>query len=313
MQFPGFYGNEGLKRRLSSAQRRLSHFYILDGPAGSGKKTLAQILAAAMECEAAGEIPCGVCPACRKALKHEHPDIITVDSDTATVPIRLIRQMQADAYVRPNEGRKKIYLLPRAQDMQVPAQNALLKLLEDPPEYCAFLLMTDSAEKLLETIRSRAVVLTLSPLSRNTLAETLRRLEPNAAQEELARAMDRSEGYLGAALKVLHAPETALDQQEAALTSALASRDELKLLEALLPLEKLKRQDLITLLTGFQRTLVRAMDPGAISTEQSRLLSSACTGQQLYTAAQAVCHAISMLQANGSAGHAVGSMMAQMS
>lgn len=135
MRFPGFYGNEGLKSRLSAAMNKggLSHCYILEGPKGSGKKTLARLLAAAMECEHTGDRPCGVCPACHKIFGGGHPDVITVDSDTATVPIRIIREMQTDAYIRPNEGRRKVYLIPRAQDMQLPAQNALLKLLEEPP------------------------------------------------------------------------------------------------------------------------------------------------------------------------------------
>lgn len=312
MRFPGFYGNDGLKLRLSAAGRKLSHCYILEGPPGSGKKTLATILAAAMECEAGGEFPCGTCPACRKILKLEHPDVITVDSDTATVPIRLIRDMQADAYVKPNEGRKKVYLLPRAQDMQAPAQNALLKLLEEPPEYCAFLLMTDSIEKLLETVRSRAVTLTLSPLSRQQLMTALKEREPDAVQEDLVRAMDKSEGYLGAALKLLHTPETTLDRLAAEVTAAFASGDELKLLTALLPLEKLKRQELLSLLTGLNRTFAQAMDPGAIHTEDTRILAASCSGQQLFDAARAISYAITLLQANGSAGHAVGSLMAQL-
>lgn len=161
MRFPGFLGNFGLKARLSAAGDRgaLSHCYILEGPQGSGKKTLARILAAAMECESTqGETPCGVCPACRKVLGGTHPDVITVDSDTVTVPIRLIREMQQDAYIRPNEGRRKVYLIPRAQAIQRSSQNVLLKLLEEPPGYCAFLLMAENAEQLLPTVDRKSVV-----------------------------------------------------------------------------------------------------------------------------------------------------------
>ena len=177
MRTPTLLGNEGLRQRLAAAGNHLSHCYILEGPKGSGKHTLAGLLSAAMECEEQN-VPCCQCSACRSVLKNEHPDVITVDSDTATVPIRLIRDMQADAYIKPNQGRRKVYVIPRAGDMQAPAQNALLKLLEEPPEYCAFLLLTDTADKLLETVRSRAVTLTLSPLSQKTLLEALESREP---------------------------------------------------------------------------------------------------------------------------------------
>ncbi len=310
MQFPDFLGNDPLKQRLSAGRDHFSHCYILEGPSGSGKKTLARILAAAMECESDQVVPCGQCPSCRKAFQQEHPDIITVDSDTATIPIRLIRDMQGDAYVLPNEGKRKIYLLPRAQDMQAPAQNALLKLLEEPPSYCAFLLMTDSMEKLLETVRSRAVTLTLAPLSQDQLRSALKEREPDASPEDLARAMDKSEGYLGSALSLLHTPETALDRQAADIMSAIASKDELELLTALLPLEKLKRQELLELLTDLNRSFVRAMNPGAVPSAQTKVLSG-CTQMQLFSAAQAVSHAITLLQANGSAGHAVGSLLSR--
>lgn len=315
MRFPGFYGNSGLKARLSAAGDRggLSHCYILEGPAGSGKKTLARLLAAAMECDSS-EKPCGTCPACHKSLKSGHPDIITVDSDTATIPIRLIRDMQADAYVRPNEGRRKVYLIPRAQDMQGPAQNALLKLLEEPPDYCAFILMTDNAEKLLSTVRSRAVVLTLFPLADAELLSALKQYAPDASQEALAAAAEESQGYLGQALELLNNQETPLSQQASALISAFAGGDELALLNALVPLEKAKRQEFLALLTRLYGTFTRAMAPKAGSplSPDLKLLSASASEQQLYTAARAVSHAITLLQANGSSGHAVGALLAEL-
>jgi DNA polymerase-3 subunit delta' len=314
MQFPNFYGNEGLKARLSATMDRggFSHCYILEGPQGSGKKTLSRILAAAMECEGTGAVPCGVCPACHKIFGGGHPDVITVDSDTATVPIRVIREMQADAYIQPNEGKRKIYLLPRAQDMQLPAQNALLKLLEEPPSYCTFLLMTDNLEKLLPTVRSRAVVLTLSPLDPQTLTGALKASAPTATQEAIASAVEKSEGYLGAALRLLDAPDTALDQQAAAFLEALASQDDLRLLQVLIPLEKAKRQDLLHLLGQLYRSVTRAMEPTSLKTKELQLLSTSCTGPQLFSAAKAISQAITLLQANGSSGHAVGVLMAQL-
>lgn len=316
MRFPGFYGNEGLKSRLSAAMNKggLSHCYILEGPKGSGKKTLARLLAAAMECEHTGDRPCGVCPACHKIFGGGHPDVITVDSDTATVPIRIIREMQTDAYIRPNEGRRKVYLIPRAQDMQLPAQNALLKLLEEPPAYCAFLLMTDHIEKLLPTVRSRAVSLTLYPLEQRELLTALRQAAPNAEEDTIASAAYQSEGYLGAALSRLNAPESPLDQQTAAFIQAFSTGDELTLLQMLIPLEKMKRQELLVLLQQLYRAFSRAIVPQAqtIQTKELRLLAQSASQGQLYTAARAISHAITLLQANGSSGHAVGALMAEL-
>ena len=312
MRFPGLLGNEGLKLRLSAAGGRLSHCCILEGPAGSGKHTLARILAASMECEEKGDRPCGVCSVCRRVLKGEHPDVITVDSPTATVPIRLIRDMQADAYIKPNEGTRKVYLIPRAQDLQGPAQNALLKLLEEPPDYCAFLLLTTGADRLLPTVRSRAVTLSMSPLSREALREALVERAPEASPEELARAMDRSEGYLGAALELLHTRDPEFDGRLETLSEALASGDELALYTAFTGLEKLKRQDLLSLLSALRRLCVRAMDPGSIPTAESRLLARQRSRKQLFDAAEALEEAISMLQANGSPGHAIACILARL-
>ena len=311
MRFDALLGNEGLKRRLSAGGDRLSHCYILEGPPGSGRKTLSRILAAAYQCTGQGSRPCGVCPDCKKVFGGIHPDVITVDSDKATVPIALIRDMQADAYILPNEGRRKVYVIPRAGDMQAPAQNALLKLLEEPPEYCAFLLITDTAEKLLETVRSRSVLLTMAPLSRQTLLDRLRQEDPSASEADLARAADRSDGYLGAAIALLHTPETELDQELLNIARGFAAGEDYALLNVLVPLEKRKRQDLLELLTELRRVFLRAMTPGAARTLAAQALSG-CTPQSLYTAAGAIGEAIALLQANGSAGHAVAVLTATM-
>ena len=158
-------GNEALKERLTEGLRsgRLSHSYLLTGPEGSGKRTLARLLAAAMECRGTPR-PCGVCPACRKVLSGNHPDVITVDDpDHKQVPVDCIRAARSELFIRPNEGEKKVLLIPRAGDMNPAAQNALLKVLEEPPSYGVFLLLAPSPEALLPTIRSRCAHLRLSP------------------------------------------------------------------------------------------------------------------------------------------------------
>ena len=163
MDFTGFLGNDAVKARLSGAfaSGRVAHSYLLCGPAGSGKHTLTRILSAAMQCEGrSGKIPCGVCSGCRKALEGVHPDIITVDDpDHKAMTVDPIRAARSDMFIRPNEGKRKIYLI--EQDMAEPPQNALLKTIEEPPEYAVIMLLTENAETLLPTIRSRCVMMKL--------------------------------------------------------------------------------------------------------------------------------------------------------
>ena len=319
MRFFDFYGNDGLKQRLSAALSGggLSHCYILVGPEGSGKKTLARLIAAAMECTGQGEQPCGVCPNCHKIFGGGHPDVITIDSDKATVPISVIRDMQADAYIRPNEGRRKIYLIPRAQDMLAPAQNALLKLLEGPPGYCAFLLMTDNAEKLLPTVRSRAVELELFPLSDQALMNALKKLAPNADPEARSAAVEQSDGYVGSALARLNTPDPGTQEQVTAIAAAIATGDEVKMLETLVPLEKLKRPELLALMTQLQLVLIKALSrqsgSAAPASPTVRALALKSNSQTILAAQQAVSYAITLLQANGSPGHCIGYLLATLS
>lgn len=317
MRFPDFYGNGALRQRLSGALAGggLSHCYILVGPEGSGKKTLARILAAAYQCTGDGDRPCGICPNCHKIFGGGHPDVITVDSDKATVPVSLIREMQTDAYTRPNEGRRKVYIIPRAQDMQAPAQNALLKLLEEPPSYCAFLLLTDSAEKLLTTVRSRAVELNLFPLTELDLKNGLLRLRPQADPELLATAVERSGGYLGTALSLLEGKEPEKNREHLRkFLKAFATGQEGNMLVALIPLEKLSRTELLELFSQlrliFTRSLGHKSGGTGLYSKEAQYLSQNCTPQQLFMGNKAIAEAIEMLQSNGSAGHCVGYLMA---
>lgn len=319
MRFPGFYGNNALQMRLSAAEQGggLSHCYVLSGPAGSGKKTLARIMAAAMECTGSGQKPCGQCPHCHKIFGEGHPDVIWVDSDKATLPVKAIREkLIEDAYIMPNEGVRKIYIIPRAQDMQSAAQNALLKILEEPPAYCSFLLLTNASEKLLGTIRSRSVELNLFPLSQNELISHLRKEFPSADDHTLASAANVSGGYLGAAMELLKNPAELSDPALPELCNAFCSGEELELLEVLAPLEKRSRPEFQRLVELFSAALIQALhqqaDPGAISTREAALLAERCSGQRLFAASGTISQVISLLQANGSPGHCIGLMLARL-
>lgn len=259
MGFDRLLGNEQLKQDLSAARRKgkLAHFYLISGPEGSGKRTLADLLAAAMLCREENA-PCGLCPDCRKVFSHLHPDDITIDDpEKKTVPVDLIRQARSDIYIRPNEGEKKIYRFPRAQDLGIPGQNALLKVLEEPPGYGVFLLLTDNPAKLLPTIRSRCVELKLRPLSEETLRSALCREFPDASEQTVSAAISRSGGWLGQARTIVSG-EPVCSQTES-FCGAFAHRDVMELMQTLVPLEKWKRDQLIPLLTQWLEILEQGM------------------------------------------------------
>ncbi len=260
MGFDQLLGNDRLKENLIASLRkgRISHFYLISGPEGSGKHTLARLLAAAILCTGTSR-PCGQCSACRKVLSGAHPDFITVDDpEKKTVPVDLIRQARADIYIQPNEADRKIYLFPRAQDMGIPGQNALLKVLEEPPAYGVFILLTDNPEKLLPTVRSRCTELTLSSLPVQTVMQALLKQFPQVQPELLQAAAERSSGFLGQALTLAESGLSHTPQTEG-FVQAFAGRDTMGLLQVLVPMEKWKRDPLISELSAWQQVLHDAL------------------------------------------------------
>lgn len=261
MGFEALLGNRQLKENLTASLKNnhISHFYLISGPAGSGKRTLAKLLAAAVLCKG-HDRPCGRCAVCRKVMEGNHPDFITVDDpEKKFVPVELIRQARADIYILPNESDHKLYLFPRAQDMRTEAQNALLKILEEPPEYGVFLLLTDNPEKLLPTVRSRCVELKLKALDDKTLRTALLREFPDAAADSIEAAMARSGGFLGQAREILESGAAAAPQT-VQFARAFAQRDAYLLTVTLAPMEKWKRDDLIAILEQWRSLLIQALE-----------------------------------------------------
>lgn len=260
MGFESLLGNERLRENLHSSisRGRISHFYLISGPEGSGKRTLARLLAAAILCQG-NDKPCGRCQACRKVTEGLHPDFITVDDpEKKTVSVQLIRDARADIYIQPNEAEHKIYLFPRAQDMGLPGQNALLKVLEEPPAYGVFILLTDNPEKLLPTVRSRCTELALRALPEILLRNALRRQYPDADDQTITAAISRSGGYLGQAKKLLE-EGTAASPQTEGFVDAFSRRSALGLVQTLVPMEKWKRDQLIPALQQWLELLENAL------------------------------------------------------
>lgn len=308
MGFDALLGNDRLKENLnrSLARGHISHFYLICGPEGSGKHTLARLLAAAILCQKEDK-PCGSCLSCRKVRDGVHPDFITVDDpEKKTVSVELIRRARADMYVRPNESEHKIYLFPRAQDMGLPGQNALLKVLEEPPAYGVFLLLADNPDKLLPTVRSRCVELRLQALEGPMLASWLKERFSQAEEVDIQAAIARSGGFPGQAAALLCREPP---PQTAALVDALTARDPLLLLETLVPMEKWKRDDLAELLDTWQELLESALTcraGAAAVSAQARRLAKEKTGEELYKMLYSVKKATDHVRSNVSPGAVCG-------
>ncbi len=163
---------------------RLPHAILLEGPAGSGKHLAAEIIARYALCTAQ-EKPCGQCAGCVKVGKRVHPDVryYGVPEGKKEFPIDLVREIRQDAYIAPNEGTCKIYILEQAHAMNAAAQNALLKSIEEPPPHARFVLLCENRSMLLPTILSRVTAIELEVPSVEQCAQALETLAPDAPEE----------------------------------------------------------------------------------------------------------------------------------
>ena len=291
MELSALAGNRALKTQLSQQEegRGLSHAYILSGPAGSGRHTLARLLCGAMLCTAPAALrPCGRCGPCKKVFSGIHPDVAVISGPGPGKPITVdqVRQLRADAYIRPNEGARKVYLLEEADRMNAGAQNAMLKLLEEGPAYAAFLLLAENGGGLLQTVRSRCEELSLSPVSPREAEAWLRERFPQRPQEELVQAAQACQGLLGRAVSALEGGgQEARERSERAdaLVRALEGDSELALLEAAQVLEQIPKEEVPRLLDQLYISLGERLTGGG---DRRRLLKAAALVKRLRGAAQ---------------------------
>lgn len=167
--FRDIVGQEQIKEHLQNALEsgKISHAYIINGEKSSGKEFIAKVFAMALQCETGGTEPCQECHSCKQALTANQPDIIRVIHEKPnTISVDDIRvQINNDVAIKPYSSHYKVYILNEAEKMTPQAQNALLKTLEEPPEYAVILLLTANVNSLLPTILSRCVVLNMKPVS----------------------------------------------------------------------------------------------------------------------------------------------------
>ena len=175
--FQDMVGHKQVIEHLQNAIRmgKVSHSYIITGDVGAGKKMMATTFAATLQCENHGDSPCMKCDSCRRVVTHDHPDIIMVghEKEGLITIDEIRRQLVNDIYIKPYMSPYKVYIVPDAQLMNIAAQNALLKTLEEPPAYAVILLLTTNIDLLLPTVRSRCVRLDMRLVDDETIKRYL--------------------------------------------------------------------------------------------------------------------------------------------
>lgn len=202
----------------SANNSSLSHAYILLGAKGTGKHTLARMIAASLTCEQKhiknARIPCNECNHCRKIAENISPDLIFIGrEDKATIGVDAVRFIKNDIASYPIDGDFKIYVIEDAHTMTKQAQNALLLTLEEPPAYAVFILLCEHTETILETVKSRAPILRLKTPTEQQAMDYLIQNHPNArsfinsSPDEFSQIYKISAGSIGRILELIGSQE----------------------------------------------------------------------------------------------------------
>lgn len=200
-------GNVRVQERVEAFIKsdRLPHAIALEGNEGTGRHTLARYIAAAAVCEGENR-PCNRCRACHLFSVGSHPDVKIITPEKKQLSVDEVRALRQDAFLKPALCDRKVYIIERCESMQAPAQNALLKILEEPPQGVIFILITLSAEKLLTTVRSRCITLSLCEPKAEEALEYLKETTSYSG-EEIRSALSRSKNNIFVAKRFLSGEE----------------------------------------------------------------------------------------------------------
>lgn len=198
-------GNENIGNAVLGALRenRLPHAIIVEGYEGTGRHTLADYLVKGALCEEA-EKPCGNCHNCNLIKGNNHPDVSVINpaDNKKFITVDQVREIIEQAVIKPNTAKGKVFIIDPADNMNAQAQNALLKILEEPPENTYFILIAENKSALLETVVSRAVVLSLSQVEITVATEYIAKTT-KYSNDDIAFALKESGFNIGKALKLL--------------------------------------------------------------------------------------------------------------
>lgn len=260
MKFTDFVGNEKIKEQLTFLHEsgRLPHAIVIEGEAGLGKRTLAREIALNLFCRSDAK-PCRECPQCSKVIKGIHPDVYeySASGGPRSFHVDVIRDVKDDVFIQPNEADYKVYILGNCQGMSDSAQNAILKILEEPPAYALFILTTTTKSALLETVLSRSVVLTLEGVDARSGADYIHSNDDTVSYDDALNAVTAWGGNIGKAIESLGDGKLSeITRCANDVCNALVSQDEYDLVEIFLTRFYRDNQSLIMLLS-FLKTVFR--------------------------------------------------------
>ncbi len=205
------YGYEILHEQIAEnlinniRQGTSNQAYIFEGERGVGAKECARLFAGALVCKNTASAPCSSCNACIMAKAESHPDIyeLTPQDGKRNISVDQIRSVVTDAYTKPYESGKKVYIISYGDDMNEQAQNAFLKVLEEPPEYAVFIILAENNESLLPTIRSRCTSIRFNPVTDKIVEEYIKRNYPEST-EKIDFLVQYAGGVVGDIEKILN-------------------------------------------------------------------------------------------------------------
>lgn len=214
--FPRLLGNDKTKERIGAAIENgtLPHAFLIGGESGSGKTTLATEIAAALNCEMRNEanapLPCGECNCCKRVYSGNFPDlkVLSKPKDRATLGVDSIKDFREDMFLSSTESDYKIYVIDDAECMTTEAQNALLKVLEEPPKSVIIMMLAKECDKILTTIKSRAQYIPMARFDERELEEKLLCISAEARELKAAdpsgfdAVLMSADGRLGQAVKL---------------------------------------------------------------------------------------------------------------
>ena len=200
-------GIRGQERQTDTIERALGggtlpHAYLFCGISGIGKHLIALRLAEALQCNNPESRPCGSCAGCRKIKEGNHPDLIELEADGKFIKIEQIRGLQKRLGLKSFEGRATVCIIDGAEKMNPAAANALLKILEEPPQDTYLILLTENIRQVISTVISRCRRLNFNPLSADDISSILIK-DKGVAEKDALAAARMSEGSIGKAMELL--------------------------------------------------------------------------------------------------------------